>query len=732
MNASITIINGIKDVTSNYKITNNTISTGVITQALLIVTAVNDSKTYDGNVSSVGKPIVGTLVLGDVVNINPIQVYDNATVGKTHRMIASGLTIKNGSNPNVTDNYLIKYENSLLPGIITGKPLTANVQTIIISKEYDGKTSAVVTPGSLFGVASGDEVFLGASAAYETSKVDLNKKITITYSLSGANAAIYAVPKDSIIKTGIITPKALTVSETNIKTYKVYDGTPSSTFFSQGSLNGVITGDKVNLNTSTVIYKDVNVGTNITITCTYILTGAEAGNYTAPASYIENNGEITGKPLAVMSLKITPSKVYDSNTSATFTVDSLSGVEVIDIGKVELTGMATYQDSGVGIEKKITVTYKISGKAISNYIAPSDYTITNGEITAKRLTILDPTVVLNKMFDGNTIAVITTLGKLLNVETIDSINIKVTALADYENMNVGNNKTITLIYTLSGIGNENYSAPLNFVFVGAQISDSVRLSPIITPTAGCEGSAIDLAYSVLSGTPTQYKLTFSTLALAEGIQNVIYTNLPSSFSNGTLSFAIPKGMPDGNYQASLQMKNVFGIESPVYTFQFSVNVSSDFIIPKFDDVVLCNNSSNRFIGYQWYKDGAIIDGATKQFYNDLNGLIGSYSLKVTTKDGQILFICPKVLDVPLLKKVIVYPNLLKMNHTCTVKITGMTDAELKGAELSIYSMQGILIYQLTKVQKQNSISLPSVDGMYVGHVTTSAGQEFPFKVIVSK
>jgi len=37
-----------------------------------------------------------------------------------------------------------------------------------------------------------------------------------------------------------------------------------------------------------------------------------------------------------------------------------------------------------------------------------------------------------------------------------------------------------------------------------------------------------------------------------------------------------------------------------------------------------------------------------------------------------------------------------------------------------------------KVERLNSVYLPSVDGMYLGNVTTSKGQVFPFKIIVEK
>jgi hypothetical protein len=145
---------------------------------------------------------------------------------------------------------------------------------------------------------------------------------------------------------------------------------------------------------------------------------------------------------------------------------------------------------------------------------------------------------------------------------------------------------------------------------------------------------------------------------------------------------------------------------------------------------LIDNSSNRYVGYQWYKDGVELKGATKQFYNDLGGLVGSYTVKLTTVDGQTLYTCPKVLEISLAKKVSVFPSPVKKNQVSTVKLTGVGNEELEGAELSVYTMQGTRVYHSTQVQKVNSIILPPIAGMYVGRVTTSRGQELQFKVIV--
>jgi copper chaperone CopZ len=736
MTASVTINNSLgTDVTANYNITYATNTGGVIRLATVTVTAVTDKKIYDGTVSSMAKPIVGMLVAGDTVNLAPIQKFDNVTVGNTHVLIASGLTIKKiSTGEDVTANYNINYANSSNDGVILGKPTTAANPKITESKVYDGSTSAVVIPGTLSGVDVLDipNVVLTAIATYDNANTGTGKTITVTYGLSGSAASIYATPSNFSITTGEITAKPLTVSNPIIISSKIYDGN-TSTGVTSGNLSGVDAADVANVNlVSVATYDNANVGTGKTINVTYGLSGSAATNYIAPIAYSVTNGVITGKQLTVISMQLATSKVYDGTTTVNFVVGNLSGLIKADSTNVLLTGLATYDNPNAGTGKTISLIFNISGTASGNYLVPISYNITNGNILPKLLTISDPVVVKDKLVDGNTTAVITSIGSLQGVEATDVNNLTITATADYNNNTVGIDKTITVVYALNGSAKGNYLAPANFVITGAIITDNLTLSPTITSTSGCEGSSLDLNYTVLTGTPTQYKITFSASTLAAGIQNINYTDLPTNLTNGVLPVLIPKGTKYGIYQGTLQMKNELGIESPVYSFEFTINVSSDYIIPKFDDVVLCDNSSNLFVGYQWYKNGVAIDGATKQFYNDLDGLIGSYSLRVITTNKDTLYTCSKELNIPLIKKLSVFPSPLKVNQPCTVKLTGMSDTELEGSEMSVYSVQGIIVYHSTKVERLNSIYLPAIDGMYLGNVTTKDGQVFPFKVIVTK
>ncbi|MDP4239535.1 MAG: putative Ig domain-containing protein, partial [Bacteroidota bacterium] len=270
--------------------------------------------------------------------------------------------------------------------------------------------------------------------------------------------------------------------------------------------------------------------------------------------------------------------------------------------------------------------------------------------------------------------------------------------------------------------------------VNITVETPIAINPINdgSPIEACENTTVEFGYSLLSGMPTQYKITFDALALAAGIQNVSYTDLSTNSNSGTLTFAVPNGIPDGIYHGNLQFKDKFGIESITYPFQFTINVSTSYIIKKFDDVVLCDNSSKRFTAYQWFKNGVAIEGATNQFYCDPEGLTGLYSVELTTVDGQKLKTCQKEFNIPLVQKVKVYPNPVNMDQKCTIELIGFNTKELENAVLTIFDIAGNKVYFSDKVNQLNLVDLPIIQGIYIGHVTTVDGLDRVFKIIVKQ
>jgi len=84
----------------------------------------------------------------------------------------------------------------------------------------------------------------------------------------------------------------------------------------------------------------------------------------------------------------------------------------------------------------------------------------------------------------------------------------------------------------------------------------------------------------------------------------------------------------------------------------------DIIVNKYNWVLLCNNTRVRtlfpqrtVIGYQWYKDGTAIIGATEDDYSEQNELLGDFQLRLRMDDGsyvwsEILTIQPALTQAP--------------------------------------------------------------------------------------
>ena len=117
---------------ANYMITYVTNSTGVITVKPITVSAVANTKVYDGNISALAVPTYPAFETGDSLGTAPTEVYDNQLVGTGKTLTASGLVISDGNSGN---NYSISYVVNT-NGVITLASTTTNLITSAASVRY--------------------------------------------------------------------------------------------------------------------------------------------------------------------------------------------------------------------------------------------------------------------------------------------------------------------------------------------------------------------------------------------------------------------------------------------------------------------------------------------------------------------------------------------------------------------------------------------------------------------
>ena len=90
--------------------------------------------------------------------------------------------------------------------------------------------------------------------------------------------------------------------------------------------------------------------------------------------------------MTVANPTLTTTKTYDGNTSAVVTAGGLQNV--VNSENVTVSAIANYDTKDQGSNKVITVVYTISGTDIANYIKPVDFSVNDGRINPRPITIL--------------------------------------------------------------------------------------------------------------------------------------------------------------------------------------------------------------------------------------------------------------------------------------------------------------------------------------------------------
>ena len=417
----------------NYQLGTVPTTTADITARSLTVSATGIDKVYDGTTAATVNLTTNDKINGDDVTLSYTgAAFADKSVGNGKSVSVSGISIGGAD----AVNYALANTTAETTANIT--PRTLNITATGINKVYDGTTAATVNLNG-DGI-SGDAVTLSYSASFADKNVGTGKTVNVTdIAISGgADAGNYTLGNTTTSTTADITAKTLTVTATAQD--KEYDGNADASVTLSIQAGGVISGESVGASFTSAAFDDKNVGTGKTVTVNgIILTGADAGNYTA------NNSTTTTASITAKAL--TPNitvdnKTYDGTTAATITGRSLSGAVSSD--DVSLTGgTATFSDANVGNGKTVTGTgFSLAGTAAGNYTLGSDAT-TTANITPKSVTAT--ITASHKEYDGNANATITgcSLSGVINPDTTGCAASATAADNQFENKTVGNGKTVT-------------------------------------------------------------------------------------------------------------------------------------------------------------------------------------------------------------------------------------------------------------------------------------------------
>ncbi len=353
----------------------------------LTITAEDKTKTYDATVYS------------------PFTVsYTGFVTGEDENDLGGTLTFT-GSAATATDvgkNYVItpeglsssNYQISFVDGELEINPKTLTVTADNQSKPYDGTVFRSFTV-SYRGFATGEDGDdLGGVPTFSgtaTSATDIGEDYTIIPGgLSSWNYSIHYVSG----KLDITTKELVILNATVVN--KVYNGQADAAI-SGAILSGVVGNDDVSLDNHTAgVFAQAGAGSNITVTTSMTISGADAGKYTLTQPALTAN--ITKKALTITADNKT--KTYDGGSYGPFTVSYsgfITGEDENDLGgALTFTGSAA---TAINVGTAYVITPE--GISSSNYeisfidgeldITPMELTVTAGTGQTKVYGEADPT-----------------------------------------------------------------------------------------------------------------------------------------------------------------------------------------------------------------------------------------------------------------------------------------------------------------------------------------------------
>ena len=123
----------------------------------------------------------------------------------------------------------------------------------------------------------------------------------------------------------------------------------------------------------------------------------------------------------------------------------------------------------------VTLYYQSLCDPSTTYSKTIEVTIT---VNKRQIILYDPTISLKKVYDKTKTVEVGT-GAITNLVGNDSVSIS--ASASYDNADAGSNKTITLVYTISGADSGNYIAPDNKIYQDGKITKAPGEASIAVP-----------------------------------------------------------------------------------------------------------------------------------------------------------------------------------------------------------------------------------------------------------
>jgi len=587
-----------------------------VNPAALTITAVANTKVYDGTTSATAVPTItsGSLATGDTADFT--ETYSTRNVGTGLTLTPSGKVDDGNGGHNY--NYTFVPEST---GVITPAALTITATSD--TKVYDGTTTSSKTPthGTLY---DGDTV-TGLTQAF-TSKNVLGANgstLSVTsYTVNdGDGGNDYTVTTQNAA--GSITPAALTISATSDT--KVYDGTTTS---SKTPTHGTLyDGDTVTGPTQAFTSKNVLGANGSTLTVTsYTVNDGDGGNdYKVTTRSVA--GSIT--PAALTITATSDSKVYDGTTSSSQTPTH---------------GMLYDGDTVTGLTQAFTSenvlgtggsTLTITGYTVNDGFGGNDYTVTTQEASGTITPAAASQLFIAQEPSSPTVAglafspqpIVTEEDPFGNVITSDNSSTVTAARGSLGTATLmGSNLTVRLVSgvaTFSGLSyNKAEKMDISFTSNAEGVSSVTSNSIVVTP----ETTATQLAFGQ-GPTDTSAGAAISppvTVLVEDSFNNVVTTD--SSQVTLTLS--------TGTFEGGLNTATVTAAMGVATFNDLKIDVKGSYTLSATDDMLMGSVASKSFTVNPAAADHFAV---TTTFANsDVAGTAGEVTVTAMDKDGNVL------------------------------------------------------------------------------------------------
>ena len=484
---------------SNYKLPSAKTATLTISGKAVTFKADNESWVYDKSshsASNTATLTAGSLLMGHTATFTCTGSIGPNVPSSAATKTLSTVTIKDGSNNDVTANYTITKQNGTLN--ITQKEVSLTWGTA--SWTYDGAAhSTTCTAGNL---CSGDTCTVTLNNNSVGAAVG-SKTVTAT-GLSNAN---YKLPSSGTTKSISITAKEVTLTWGTASW--TYDGASHSTTCTAGNL---VSGD------------------TCTVTLTNNSVGPAVGSQTVTASSLSNSNyklpSAKTKSISISARAVTykadnQSWVYDGSTHSASNTATLTSGSLVSGHSASFTctgSVGAAVPSSAATKTLSTVTIKDG----SNNDVSSNYTITkqNGtlNITQREVTLSWGTT--SWTYDGNAHSTTCTAGNLVSGDTCT------VTLTGNTITNVGSTTV-----TASSLSNANYKLPSAKT---ATLTVSARTVTVTAPTFvgstltynGSNQTIINAGSASTGGTMYYYVSTSSTKPTVSGTPGTGWTTTP--------------------------------------------------------------------------------------------------------------------------------------------------------------------------------------------------------------